>query len=43
MRGNPNYSDDEGNSEEELDDVETLIAGVEKTTLDDKLGNTIEA
>jgi hypothetical protein len=42
LRGNPNHSQDDGaeDSEEELDDVETLIAGVEKTTLSDKLGNT---
>jgi hypothetical protein len=43
LRGNLNHSHDEGDSEDELDDVETLIAGVEKTTIYDKLGNTTEA
>jgi hypothetical protein len=39
LRENPNHvnkaTDEEGDSEDELDDVETLVAGVEKTTLDD--------
>ena len=43
LRGNLNHSHDEGDSEEELDDVETLIAGVERTTLYDKLGNSTQA
>jgi hypothetical protein len=42
LRGNPNHSQDE-DSEDELDDVETLVAGVEKTTLSDRLGNTEDA
>jgi poly(3-hydroxybutyrate) depolymerase len=38
LRENPNHVNNdagEEDSEEELDDVETLVAGVEKTTLDD--------
>jgi hypothetical protein len=37
LRDNPNHVHDDApeDSEEELDDVETLIAGVENTKLDD--------
>jgi hypothetical protein len=39
LRDNPNHvaasENEEGDSEAELDDVETLVAGVKKTTLDD--------